>query len=156
MTFTWGTVAWGTLSGAAVRYETKRDSMALELRQGQLFPTQVPGPLQATSAEERDLQWELVSSLALWFVWRARCRRIFDGRAVPPAETIRDFWQELIHTLRGQLEGMQGDTEIRIQRRRAFVRLWRKGPFFSESQGSILWQYRPPVWLFSPPHSVSS
>ena len=123
MTFTWGIVAWGTLSGPTVRYETEGDSLALGLRQGQLFLTSVPGPPQASTAEERDLQWELISSLALWFVWRARCRRIFDGRAVPPAETIRDFWQELIHTLRGQLDGMQGDTEIRIQRRQAFLRL---------------------------------
>ena len=107
--FTWGAVAWGTLSGPALRYETEVDSFALELRQGQLFPAQVLD-FSTTTVEVRDLRWELVSSLALWFVWRARCRRIFERRVVPPTETIRDFWLELIHTLRGQLELLQGET----------------------------------------------
>lgn len=95
------------LTGPAVGYETAPDSHALMVHQGQLLTIQVPDYSTDTWRREGDHRWELISSIALWFVWRARCRRIFEGRAVPPAETVRDFWLELIHTLRGQFDRIQ-------------------------------------------------
>ncbi|KAI5058305.1 hypothetical protein GOP47_0026475 [Adiantum capillus-veneris] len=102
---------------------------------------------------EREECWELISGLTLWFIWRARCFRIFEARPVPPAETVRDFWLEPIHTLRGQLEGLQGSSDHMRERREAFLRLWRPGPFFTIVQGVLRWHYCPYVWLFPPPIS---
>ena len=99
--FTWGAVAWSTLFGPALGYETEADSVSLQCRRHQLLRVEAPDTTTLRGDGERDLRWELISSLAMWFVWRARCRRIFEGRSVPPAETLRDFWLELIHTLRG-------------------------------------------------------
>ena len=69
-------------------YETEADSFALEVRQGQVFPIQVPDFSTKPTRADRNLRWELINSLALWFVWRARCTRIFEQWTVPPAETI--------------------------------------------------------------------
>ena len=83
-------------------------------------------------------KWELIKSLGLGFVWRARCRRIFEARSVPTAETIRDFWVELIHTLPGQYEQLQGDSDSRKGRRRPFLQRWGAGPFFYLRAGIVL------------------
>lgn len=91
----------------------------------------------------------MIGSLATWFIWRARCRQVFEGRAVPPAETVRDFWLELIHTLRGQYERLQGTSDRMVRARFAFLQLWGKEPFYLQHSGR--WQYQPPVWLFPPP-----
>ena len=92
-------MAWGTLAGPALGYETEADSVSFQCERFQLRRVPTPDPSAFIGGGERDLRWELISSLALWFVWRARCRRVFEGRSVPPAETLRDFWLELIHTL---------------------------------------------------------
>lgn len=42
-------MAWGTLTGPAMGYETEGDSLALKLCQRELFPTPVPGPRQQRS-----------------------------------------------------------------------------------------------------------
>lgn len=88
----------------------------------------------------------------MWFIWRARCYRTFEGRLEPPDVTVRSIWQELIHTLRGQLDRMQGSSERAEQRRQAFHRTWEAGPVYSRRRGEgVSWHYRPPVWLFPPP-----
>ena len=135
--FTWGAVAWGTLAGCALGYETEADSRALRGQQLEVVPC--PDFSSRECSLDRDQRWELISSLGMWFVWRARCRRIFEGRTVPAAETVRDFWVELIHTLCGQYEQLQGDSESRQGRRRAFLQRWGTGPFFFWRAGSVLW-----------------
>ena len=94
-----GAVAWGTLSGPAMGYEDTSDGVILMSQQGFLVTTR--SIRASTESRDGDPRWELISSLTMWFVWRARCRWIFDQRVIAPAEMIRDLWLELIHTLRG-------------------------------------------------------
>ena len=114
-------MAWGTLSGPVLGYEMMTDSAALLAQRGQLSSTQAPNYSTTTWSREGDPRWELISSLALWFTWRARCRWIFEARSVSPVETVCDFWMELIHTLRGQYDRLQGDSDSMILRRLAFL-----------------------------------
>ncbi|KAI5064039.1 hypothetical protein GOP47_0020709, partial [Adiantum capillus-veneris] len=53
----------------------------------------------------------------------------------------------------GQLEGLQGSSDRMRERREAFLRLWRPGPFYTIVRGVLRWHYCPPVWLFPPPIS---
>ena len=152
MVFTWGAVAWSTLSGPALGYEAEPTSLEIRAQGGRTYTAPVVDySTHPWDPGASDLQWELIGSLAVWFVWRARCRRIFEGRAVPPAESIRDFWLELIHTLRGQYDRLQGSSDAMVRRRLAFLSLWGKGPYLSQASGTVRWHYRPPVWLFPPP-----
>ena len=152
MVFTWGAVAWSTLSGPALGYEAEPTSLEIRAQGGRTFTAPVVDySTHPWDPGASDLQWELIGSLAVWFVWRARCRRIFEGRAVPPAESIRDFWLELIHTLRGQYDRLQGSSDAMVRRRLAFLSVWGKGPYLSQASGTVRWHYRPPVWLFPPP-----
>ena len=86
--FTWGAAAWSTLSGPALAYEAEPGSLAIRLHTGQPrhYPFSGTEPLPTSS--ERDLRWELLSSLTLWFVWRTRCHRVFEGQLEPPAVTV--------------------------------------------------------------------
>lgn len=111
-----------------------------------------PVPDFSTQAweKERPHRWELINNIAAWAIWRARYTHVFEGRVAPPAETVRDFWSELIHTLRGQFEQLVGCSDRMPRLCDAFLRLWwREGPFFIEA-GSLCWQYRPPIWLLPP------
>ncbi|MCO5568556.1 hypothetical protein L7F22_022255 [Adiantum nelumboides] len=114
-------------------------------------PRLVPVPDPPTAPQESDPRWELLSSLTLWFIWRARCCRSIEGQLEPPAETVRAIWQEILHTLRGCFERIQGDSDSATQRRLAFHSTWSRGPFYSHSSGPLCWHYRPPIWLFPPP-----
>ena len=90
--FTWGAAAWGSCSTMAGSYEASTEEVCLQIQRGRvLVAPRTLEELAVDDGEECDLRWELISSLSLWFVWRAWCRRIFEGRAVPPAETVRDF-----------------------------------------------------------------
>ena len=150
-TYTWGAVAWSTDSGPALSYETEPHSTAICSQGGRTTVVQAPDYSSQRWCSERPQRWELISSIAAWSIWRARCTRAFEGRGTPAAETVRDFWTELIHTLRGQFEQLAGSSDRMQRRREAFLRLWRDGPFYTESGGALRWQYRPPVWLFPPP-----
>lgn len=57
--------------------------------------------------------------------WHERCTRVFTGRGVPPAETVRSFWSKLIHILRGQFEQMQGTSD---QMQKGFLGTTARGP----------------------------
>ena len=149
-TFTWGAVAWCTDSGPTLGYESEAHSRAIHSQGGRTLGSPVPDYGSHAWSRECPQRWELICSIAAWSVWRARCTGVFEGKGVPPAETVRDFWMELIHTLRGQYEARRGSSERMRRRREAFLRLWRDDLFYIETSGTIRWQYRPPVWLFPP------
>lgn len=138
-TYTWGVVAWSTDSGPALSYETEMHSTAISSRGGRTAVVQMPNFSSQGWCTECPQRWEMISSIAAWSIWRARCTRVFKDRGIPPAETIRDFWTELKHTLRGQFEGLVGSFDRMQKRREAFLHLWRDGRFFSETGGAIRW-----------------
>ena len=149
--YTWGAVAWSTLTGPALGYELSTDSIILQRHHHGFQRIQLTDPSFLPRGGESDPRWELISSFGLWFIWRAWCRWIFEGRPIPPPETVRDFWVELIHTLRGQYDQIQGNSDEMIQRRHAFLQQWGKGPFCTYSLRTLRW--RPLVWLFPPPRA---
>ena len=95
-TFTWGAVAWCINSMLALEYETEAHNMAIHSQRGRTSVIPVPNYGSQAWSRERPQRWELICSIAAWSVWRARCTRVFEGRGVPPAETVRDFWTEII------------------------------------------------------------
>ena len=134
-------------------YELSANSIILQSRPHdfqRILTTDLPVMQQSGDSDPR---WALISSLGLWFTWRAHCRWIFEGRPIPPAETLRDFWIELIHTLRGQYDRIQGNSDEMLRRRFAFLQQWGKAPLCSSTTGTIRWHYRPLVWLFPPPRA---
>lgn len=86
-----GIVAWSTLLVLAMAYESKAMSLAIRA-QGRTTTVPVLGsPTHPWEADVRDLRWELIGSLTVWFVWQTWCHRIFEGRRVPPAAGFGSF-----------------------------------------------------------------
>ena len=130
----------------AVQYEFDAASPCYRIQVGQVRYRIGPDPASQTWTRERDMVWELISSLTLWFLWRARCSRVFEDRQEPPAETVRAIWLDLVHTLRGQY------SQLRTPRsQRHFRYQWWEGLLYTNSSSGLRWQYRPPLWLFPPP-----
>ena len=48
--------------------------------------------------------WMLIAGFTLWYIWKARCLKVFQGTVRPPEEVIMDIWFTLISCLRGQLD----------------------------------------------------
>lgn len=68
------------------------------------------------STKERDPRWELVSNLALWFVWQARCRHILEvdhpryrGYSRLLAKASPQFEKKVGPTTRRERSGYRGD-----------------------------------------------
>ena len=95
--------------------------------------------------------WEVCSSTIMWYIWKARCTKVFEGTSTPPVESVSGIWNELILTLKGQYDMISGDTDAAIRQRLAFHGIWKKGPFYNLHQGKMVWKYIPPKWLFPPP-----
>ena len=94
-------MASSTLTGPNLGYELSADSIILQCHHLGFQLIQLTDP-SSLPRGGRDPRWELIGSFGLWFVWRAQCRQIFEGRTIPPAETVRNLLVELIHTLRRQ------------------------------------------------------
>jgi hypothetical protein len=97
------------------------------------------------------IRWEYVSGLVLWAIWKARCIKVFQGVAEAPAETIKVIWSELLHTLRGQWDSMQGTSARLINIRSCFRKVWDTIGFYSIHNG-LKWNYVTPSYLFYPSH----
>ena len=95
--------------------------------------------------------WELLSSTTMWFIWKARCKKVFKGSKTPPAETVSAIWLELVLTLRSQFESIIGDSDVAEQRRLHFHKTWTPTPFYFWRESTITWKYHPPRWIFPPP-----
>ena len=99
--FSWGAAVWSTTIGPTLRYEFDAASPCYKIQAGQVRLRTGLDPTSRTWTWERDIVWELISNMTLWFIWRAPCFSVFEDRQEPPAETIWSIWLELVHTLRG-------------------------------------------------------
>ena len=83
--YTWGVVAWSTLIGPALGYELLADSIILRRHHHGFQRIMLADPSFLLSGGDNDPRWKLISSFG------PRCRRIFESRPIPRAETLQDF-----------------------------------------------------------------
>ena len=95
-------------------------------------------------------QWNMVSSVMIWFVWKARCKEDFEGKMEPPVKTVLKIWLEIIHTLRRQYDVISGSSDRTLEKRFTFHKFWQHDPFYIHHCGEIQWQYALPKWQFPP------
>ena len=59
---------------------------------------------------------------------------------------MADIWSEIIHTLRGHWDQIQGDSRAGREKRRRFLRDWDvQDLFFEHTAQGIQWRYSPPL-----------
>ena len=63
---------------------------------------------------------------------------------------MADTWSEIIHTLEGQWDQIQGDYYAGTEKRRRLLRSWdHEDLFFQYASHGLQWHYSPPQWLFA-------
>ena len=141
-TFTWGSLVWLVVDGPPTLYESPPESKAYMTCKSQVKCTKSKNkPTQ--SDPSTDVRWTLISTTTMWFIWKRRCGHAFEGTSEAPAEMIMAIWIELIHNLQGQLQDLQGDTEIATKKRKAFYVTWDSSPFYTRKGEIVRWTYRP-------------
>ena len=65
--------------------------------------------------------WEILSSTIVYHIWKARCSLVFHQLKTPPAEVVSNIWLDIVHTLKGQWDGIVGDSEAKIAQRSEFL-----------------------------------
>ena len=104
---------WSSLSRIPFSYEDSEVGFHLRIATtgvARVFSSQVV--FTASSREAMQI-WELLSSTTMWFIWKARCKKVFKLSKNPAVEIVSAIWLELVLTLRSQLEIIIGDAEQR-------------------------------------------
>ena len=65
--------------------------------------------------------WEILSSTIVYHIWKARCSLVFHQLKTSPAEVVSNIWLYIVHTLKGQWDGIVGDSIAKIAQRHEFL-----------------------------------
>ena len=65
--------------------------------------------------------WVLLCSTTMWFIWIARCSKVFDNNIVHPLGSVWNVWMQMVHTLKGE-------TNVEVLQHLKFIVYWKKGP----------------------------
>ena len=59
--------------------------------------------------EPRKLQWA-ISTIMIWYIWKARCLKVFHNVTKRLAHTISQIWTKIVRKRRGSLDSLKSDT----------------------------------------------
>ena len=68
--------------------------------------------------------WNIVSINALWVWWKCRCNKKYEGIDYNVVDMIKMFWDNLIHTVKGEYDNIKGTTEMVHKKRRRIRQIW--------------------------------
>ena len=147
--FTWGAVFWGTLDQQKAFYHYHNSSLTLQVKSFQVYSisTSVPG----IKFFSRCYVWQIVSSLALWVLWKARCSKLYNDEQIHVVDQVKTFWELLIHTVKGEYDSYKGYGNKANRKRRRIRRVSTSIPIMLDAGDDVKWNYVPPRWLFLPP-----
>ena len=61
--------------------------------------------------EDKAQIWQLESSITIWYIWKARCLKVFQNMIERPAQIIYGIWTEISHNLIGLLDSIKGNMQ---------------------------------------------
>ena len=149
--FSWGMVVWATVAQVVWPYEACPNDTIIRIQRGRIMAvqqSQMEAPYMLKTMQE---VWELLCTTTMWFIWTARCSKVFGNTTIHPVESTRNVWMEMVHTLKGQYEDIKGETDVAVLQRLEFIVYWKKTPFLTIQNSRPKWCLAPPVWLFPPP-----
>ena len=83
----------------------------------------------------------MVSCTIVYHIWKARYSLAFHQLKTPPTEVVSNIWLEIGHTLKGQWDGIVGDSEAKIAQRHEFLIIWTTTPFMTSNYGTPYWHF---------------
>ena len=89
-------------------YEQEEFVDAIVMRYGLMEKLLIP--LSPKIQTDKPQIWQLLSSITIWYIWKARCLKAFQNVTERPAQIISGIWTEIVHNLRGFLDSIKGNT----------------------------------------------
>ena len=87
---------WSTLLKESFQYDYTKDFYAIQVAHPRIKKISMAGKYYVACSNESDHLWELLSSTTMWFIWKAWCMMMFEGRELPPVESVVAIWNELV------------------------------------------------------------
>ena len=131
-----------------VFYHYHHSSLSLHVRSFQVYS--ILSSLQGSKFFSRRYVWQIISALALWVLWKARCSKLYNDENTNVVDQVKTFWDLLVHTVKGDYDSYKGSGNTTNWKRR-LRRVWLSIPIMLVASVGVRWNYLPPRWLFSPP-----
>ena len=103
-------------------------------------------PLNPQIQTDKPQIWQLVSSITIWYIWKARCLKVFQNATERPAQIISGIWIEIVHNL-GLLDSINGKTHQAELKCLEFHVIWDISIFFR-------WLFVKVEWFYSEHQSI--
>ena len=116
-------------------------------RQVQQWTTVLPNSLGGKNFKKSFI----VSTNALWVWWKCRCSKKYEGIEYNVVDMIKMFWDNLVHTVKGEYDNIKGPVEKVHKKRRKIRQTWSPIPLWLDGTHENYWNYVTPRWLFPPP-----
>ena len=65
--------------------------------------------------------------------------------------SVRNIWMQMVHTFKGQYDGIKCETDEAMLQCLKFITYRKKGPFLTLQNARPMWCLTPPIWLFPQP-----
>ena len=80
--------------------------------------------------------WEILSSTIVYHIWKARCSLVFHQLKTSPVEVVSNLWLDIVHTLKGQLDGIVEDSHAKTDQSRETLKYCK---VFTLREGCLLY-----------------
>ena len=107
--------------------------------------------LQGIKFFSRSHVWQIVSSLAPWVIWKARCSKRYNDENIHIVDQVKSFWDLLVHKVKGEYDSYKGFGHKTNKKRMRIRKVWSSIPIMLNEDADVKWNYVPPRWLFPPP-----
>ena len=151
LVLTWGMVVWTSLARDVFHYGIESMDHGFYTKNGSVRTLSLMSLQFSGVRKEVQPIWEILSSTTVYHIWKARCSLVFHNLKTPPAEVISNIWLEIVHALKGQWDGIVGDSDAKIAQRHEFLIIWTATPFVTSRYTTPYWHFQPPKWLFPRP-----
>ena len=98
-------------------YEACPNDMIIRIQRGRIRVAQRSHMEILSMLKATQEVWELLCTTTMWFIWIARCSKVFGNTIVHPVESVRNVWMEMVHTLKGRYEDIKGETNVAMLQR---------------------------------------
>ena len=97
-TASWSVAAWIDHLIEGWTDAVNADSWCYVCTRGKIVKIRFERGLQPASPRFPEI-WMLIAGFTLWYIWKVRCLKVFQGTVRPPEEVIMDIWFALISCL---------------------------------------------------------
>ena len=127
-------------------YEQEDVAYVLAMKHGLMQKTFIP--LNPQVEMDKSEICELVSSITVWYIWKAQYLKVFQNTGERPIEIIYGIRTKIVHNRRGYLDNIKGTMQQGELKRLEFHAIWDKGIFYRWINDKVEWFYSTMQHLF--------